>query len=129
MHVVEAFVDLGELAVVGDVLVDLDLALEVVCTPISIPNSVNTWAIRTLNEARKLGATLDTTERGSTPGAPSYQLESAPRMSENGCYRSTIRYLRASRDFLASRSNTNDGADTPALVASLKRSPHDMDLE
>ena len=31
MHVVEAFVDLGELAVVGDVLVDLDLALEVVC--------------------------------------------------------------------------------------------------
>ena len=30
MHVVEAFVDLGELAVVGDVLVNLDLALEVV---------------------------------------------------------------------------------------------------
>ena len=30
MHVVEALVDVGELPVVGDVLVDLDLALEVV---------------------------------------------------------------------------------------------------
>ena len=35
MHVVEAFVDLGELAVVGDVLVDLDLALEVICQQVS----------------------------------------------------------------------------------------------
>ena len=30
VHVVEALVDLSERAVVGDVLVDLDLALEVV---------------------------------------------------------------------------------------------------
>ena len=41
MHVVEAFVDLGELAVVGDVLVDLDLALEVVCARVDKLNTCN----------------------------------------------------------------------------------------
>lgn len=63
-------------------------------------------AVYLVNDARELSAALNTAERGTLPDATSDELE---RPGLNG---------------LAGLSDTDNRADTPALVAGLKSGPH-----
>ena len=93
MHILETLVEFLELPVVSNIFVNSEVLVEVV-----------------FNQSRDLGATLDTTECSSAPGAASDKLEGA------------------SGDLLARCSNADDSGDTPALVASLKSSTHDVNI-
>jgi hypothetical protein len=62
------------------------------------------------NETRKLRAALDTTERAALPYTTSNELE------------------RTCRNLLASGRDTNNDGLAPALVASLERGAHDVDV-
>ena len=111
MHVVEALVDLGQSAVVSDVLVDLDFALKVICTDVESCTVDIVVIMHTLNQTRNFSATLHATESGSAPCTTSDQLE------------------WTSRDLLTSSRDADDGADTPTLVACLKSRTHDVNLQ
>jgi hypothetical protein len=63
-----------------------------------------------LNVARQLGAALHTTEGRALPNTTCHQLE------------------RASGDLLTRRGNTDDGGNSPTLVASLEGSTHEVDV-
>jgi len=60
MHIVEAIIDRRKSALVGNVLVDLDLAVQII-----------------FDETRELGSSFNTTEGGSSPCPSSDQLERA----------------------------------------------------
>ena len=110
MHIMETFVDFSKLPLVRDVLVNLQISQLIL-----------------LDEARDLRAALHTTERRATPCAAGYQLESGSDVSRPPSSRAVD--LRSGGNFLTRSSDTNDGADTPALVASLEGSTHDVDLK
>lgn len=63
-----------------------------------------------LNDTGQLGPALDTTECGTLPSSTGDELEGT------------------GGDLLASSSDTDDGADTPTLVASLQGASHDLDV-
>ena len=78
VHVVEAVVDLRQRAVVRHVLVDLQLALEVLCGPGGSAPRAKAYGGGTgltLDQARDLRAALDAAERRPPPGAAGDQLE------------------------------------------------------
>jgi len=58
MHVVESFVDLCKVAMVGDIFVNLEFTIEVV-----------------FYKSGDLGSTFDASECSATPGTASHQLE------------------------------------------------------
>lgn len=64
MHIMETFVNAVEFTVMGDVLVNFDLALEII-----------------LHQTRDLSAALDTTEGCSAPYTAGHKLESARKRS------------------------------------------------
>jgi hypothetical protein len=83
MHIMEATVDIGELAVMSDVFVDLQLACEVV-----------------VDETGKLSTAFHTTKRATTPGAASNELEPTEGRQFH-CEDKTLIDSRAGGDLMA----------------------------
>ena len=78
----------------------------------------------TLNKAGKLSAPLDTTECTPTPGTTSDELESSQSFSLSS--QCALVNLRARRNLVPCRCNTNDRAHAPSLMGRLERRPHHL---
>lgn len=111
MHVVEGAVDAAKGLAVGDELVHLQLTVHVV-----------------VHEVGKLGAALNAAESAALPHAAGDKLECCETVSTtfSGSHPGSGAELTASRDLLASSSDTDDDALAPALVAGLEGAAHDV---
>ncbi len=94
----------------GDELVDLELAVEVIA-----------------DEATHLGTALDATKGASLPHTAGNELECCRASVNLSNYGRQVR-LTSGGNFLASGGDTNDDALAPALVAGLERRAHDADI-
>lgn len=131
MHIVKAIVYRRESALVGNVFIDLDLTVQVICRWSMRIAGRNLYArVLTLDEARELGSSFNTTEGGSSPCSPGHQLKSARRVRLS--YRQVEVYdgsdIRASGNFLPCSSDSNDCRNSPSLMTSLEGSAHNVDL-
>ena len=131
MHIVEAFVDRCKSALVGNVFIDLDLAVQVIWTNgLRVIEKCLEVCELTSDETRDLGSSFNTTEGGSSPCPSSNQLESTRRTGV--CCRQIEvderSDSRASGDLLSCSGHTDDGRNSPPLMTSLEGSTHNVDL-
>ena len=152
MHIIESFIDVIQVLVVGHEFVDPESTFQVICLSASVSSAIVHSAKnergekekelkgtegeeeerRTIDNTRHLCPSLDTTKCGSTPYSPSNQLESVhqlhsciPLSFSSGDERQD---LRSGRDLSTGGSYSDNSRYSPSFMTTFKSLPHYLHL-
>ena len=133
MHGVKPVVYLCKLVIMRDILVDLHISLQVICSRARKSQNLlltsHSDGALTVDNTGKLSTSFHSPERSTTPNASSDKLETTIMLNQFDTTRKSRLNSRPCGNLLPGRRDTNDSRNAPAFVARLKRRPHNVNLQ